>query len=334
MSKKCTNWYCRTLVITGILFLTNFSQSVFAQQVYVVLVYAGYLNNLLTKPTPFATPNPFDPSGNIHLTTPTTNPNRPIISVGGESARIGLPQDALHDTGVLLFTNRGKLPVDIWLRGLTVEVERGIFAPPWADVFGSDTFRLQPGASLVLAETENFNFDTSDGGLGKDPVVTVKISTDLSGDQVFTIPDSKRVLLGMEEAVNTAESTRYTLLTPTPLTFPDPKGPNLLNTEITSCDTNGHGFARYTNFGDMAAPFEAGDATFTLNNPNSDTVGAKSKAIVDGKTFDTGSGTVPPGETVEIDFTSVPNPPPAPAIKFDFNLYFDATSYLPQHANC
>jgi hypothetical protein len=83
-------------------------------------------------------------------------------------------------------------------------------------------------------------------------------------------------------------------------------------------------------------PFEAGDATFTLklNNPNSDTVGAKSKAIVDGKTFDTGSGTVPPGETVEIDFTSVPNPPPAPAIKFDFNLYFDATSYLPQHANC
>jgi len=164
-----------------------------------------------------------------------------------------------------LFTNRGKLPVDIWLHGLTVQTEQGLFSPPWEDVYGQSTFRLYPDANLVLAETENFNFDTSDGGLGIDPVVSVRISTDLSGTQDFSVTDSKRVLLGNEEKIGPGESSHYVFLDV--LNFPDPEGPHLLaNPAMGSCSNVGSAVFSYTNYGNMPAPFHVDDAVFSLVN--------------------------------------------------------------------
>ena len=144
-------------------------------------MHVGYLNNLSGPPNPADTPTPFDPDATTTL----------LISSGGVSTR--------HDTGVIRFENRTSVTVSID-PGLRITTEQGVFQI-W------DKFLpiiLAPGQNLVLAETENFNFDTSNSGLGSDPLVTGSVNS-----QAFSFTDSARVLLGHEDAVNTPETTPY-----------------------------------------------------------------------------------------------------------------------------
>src|SRR5262249_6133015 len=67
---------------------------------------------------------------------------------------------------------------------------------------------LDAGQNLVLAETRNFNFDSSNCGLRRDPVVIFKI---LGGPQ-FTCVDEGRVLLGHEDVGNVHETTSYQVI--------------------------------------------------------------------------------------------------------------------------
>jgi hypothetical protein len=89
--------------------------------------------------------------------------------------------------------------------GLQVTTEYGVFQL-W-DSFLPVT--LAPGQNLVLAETENFNFDTSDFGLGSNPVVSGSVN-----GRAFSFTDTARVLLGREEAGanNVNETTLYQIL--------------------------------------------------------------------------------------------------------------------------
>lgn len=112
-----------------------------------VTVYAGYLNNLTGLPTA-EVPNPFDSDVTTHL-----------ISSGGVLTG--------HDTGVVRFENLTSAAVTID-RGLRVTTEQNVFQI-WDEFL---PVVLDPGKSLVLAETINFNFDTSDFGLGVDPMVS------------------------------------------------------------------------------------------------------------------------------------------------------------------
>jgi hypothetical protein len=112
--------------------------------------------------------------------------------------------DTLHDTGVIRFENRTDGPVSID-SGLQVTTEYGVFQL-W-DSFLPIT--LAPGQNLVLAETANFNFDTSDSGLGSNPVVSGSVN-----GRAFAFTDTARVLLGREEAGahNVNETTPYQIL--------------------------------------------------------------------------------------------------------------------------
>src|SRR5262249_10863663 len=118
-----------------------------------VTLYGGYLFNFGgSTPDPADIPTPFDPDTTTIL-----------ISSGGVAT--------LHDTGVLRFENRtdGAVIID---PGLRVTTEQGVFQI-W-DSFLPIT--LAPGQNLVLAETENFNFDASDFGLAIDPVVSGSVN--------------------------------------------------------------------------------------------------------------------------------------------------------------
>ena len=109
--------------------------------------------------------------------------------------------DTTHDTGVLRFENRTDAPVSID-PGLRVSIGRRVFQL-W------DSFlpiSLLPGQNLVLAETANFNFDTSDFRLTRDPVVHGSVN-----GRKFSFTDTARILLGREEAgtKDINETTRY-----------------------------------------------------------------------------------------------------------------------------
>ena len=145
-----------------------------------VIVYVGYLNNLTGQPSVSVTPTPFNPDATTIL-----------ISSGGVTAR--------HDTGVIRFENRTSAAVTID-PGLSVTTEGGVFQI-WNEFL---PITLAAGQNLVLAETQNFNFDTSDFGLGIDPVVSGSVN-----GQTFTFIDTARVLLGHEDATNTPETTPY-----------------------------------------------------------------------------------------------------------------------------
>jgi hypothetical protein len=147
-----------------------------------VIVYAGYLNNLSAF-NPADVPTPFDPSATTTL-----------IASGGSSTP--------HDTGVVRFQNTGAKAVSIDL-GVKVTFQNGSFQP-WD---ASLPFTLNPGSNLVLAETVNFNFDSSEFGLGSDPVV----AGDVSGN-AFSFVDTARILLGREDAINGEETTPYGVL--------------------------------------------------------------------------------------------------------------------------
>jgi len=147
-----------------------------------VILYAGYLDNEHGSRNLAETPRPFDPDVRTLL-----------ISTGGV--------DTTHDTGVLRFENRTDAPVSID-PGLRVSIGKRVFQL-W------DSFlpiSLLPGQNLVLAETANFNFDTSDFRLTRDPVVHGSVN----GRQ-FSFTDNARILLGREEAgaKNINETTRY-----------------------------------------------------------------------------------------------------------------------------
>jgi hypothetical protein len=152
-----------------------------------VIVYVGYLNNVSGTPNPADTPTPFDLAANTRL-----------ISTGGVATQ--------HDTDVIRFENRtdGAVTID---RGLRVTTAGGTDACPaipcvlqlWDSVL---PITLAPGENLVLAETVNFNFDTSNFGLAIDPVVRGS-----ANGRAFTFTDKARVLLGREDTAN--ETTAY-----------------------------------------------------------------------------------------------------------------------------
>jgi subtilisin family serine protease len=150
-----------------------------------VIVYTGYLDTLRGDWNPAEMPTPFDPDANTIL-----------LSTGGV--------DTLHDTGVLRFENRTDGPVIIE-SGLQVTTKQGGLQL-W-DSFLPIT--LAPGQNLVLAETENFNFDTSDFGSGSDPVVSGSVN-----GRGFSFTDTVRVLLGHKEAGanNVNKTTPYQIL--------------------------------------------------------------------------------------------------------------------------
>jgi hypothetical protein len=155
------------LAIVGVILLGSFRQPASGE----VIVYVGYLNNLDGQPAPSVTPTPFDSDATTIL-----------ISSGGVTTP--------HDTGVIRFENRTGAAVTID-RGLSVTTEQNVFQI-WDEFL---PITLAPRQNLVLAETVNFNFDTSDFGLNIHPVVSGRIN----GER-FTFIDTDRVLLGREDA--------------------------------------------------------------------------------------------------------------------------------------
>jgi hypothetical protein len=144
----------------------------FRGQVRPVTLYTGYLFNFGGSiPDPADIPTPFDPDATTIL-----------ISSGGVAT--------LHDTGVIRFENRNNGPVTID-PGLRVTTAQAVFQL-W-DSFLPIT--LTPGQNLVLAETANFNFDTSNSGLSSDPVVSGSVN-----GRAFSFTDTARVLLGRDDA--------------------------------------------------------------------------------------------------------------------------------------
>ena len=150
-----------------------------ADQTLATLVrYVGYLDNEHGRPNPADAPTPFDPAANT------------ILISTGESY-------TPHDTGVIRFENRTEGPVTID-RGLRVTTAGGVGDCPaipcvlqlWDSVL---PITLAPGQNLVLAETVNFNFDTSDFGLALDPVVSGQCER-----QSIYVYRHCRVLLGRE----------------------------------------------------------------------------------------------------------------------------------------
>lgn len=167
----------------------------------VVNVYVGYLNNLNGSPDLASIPTPFDPSSTTTL-----------ISSGDSSTP--------HDTGIIRFENTSNQAVTI---GPFVGAFAGSqFFQPWG-LLGP--FVLQAGHNLVLAETQNFNFDSSDFGLSSGiPNVFGTIN-----GHAFGFDDAHRVLFGNEEAVDFRETTPYDLIgsVQVPSTVPVP-GSSLL----------------------------------------------------------------------------------------------------------
>jgi PEP-CTERM motif len=149
-----------------------------------VIVYAGYLNTI-PPVNPADIPTPFDPSATTTL-----------ISTGGSTTP--------HDTGIIRFLNTGGAAVTID-SGVKVTVQNGSFQL-WD---GSLPFVLNPGNNLVLAETDHatVNFDSSDFGLGSNPLVAGSVN-----GQAFAFTDTARILLGHEDALNGPETTEYGIL--------------------------------------------------------------------------------------------------------------------------
>jgi hypothetical protein len=155
-----------------------------------VRVHVGYLNNLGGQPDPAVTPTPFNPDATTILVS---------------SGAVTTP----HDTGVIRFENGSNAPVTI--ERVTVVTDRecpsnGFFAI-WDNMLPPT---LAAGANLVLAETDaaNSNFDSSNCGLGLDPVVIFKIK----GGPQSTCVDRGRVLLGREDVTSTRETTPYQVI--------------------------------------------------------------------------------------------------------------------------
>src|SRR5215475_9534659 len=155
-----------------------------------VLVYVSYLNNLTGSPNSTDIPTPFDP-----------DPNTILISSGG----VVTP----HDTGVIRFENRSDTPVII--DQVEVLTSTGVFR-----IWDDESLPLHlpvilnKGMNLVLAETQNFNFDTSNAtaflqsGTPLPMIVTGKVN-----ENTFAFTDTNLVLTGQSDASGSAETTPY-----------------------------------------------------------------------------------------------------------------------------
>jgi hypothetical protein len=251
-------------------------------------VYLGYLNNLgLAIPPAVIPPGAIDPSlFREQLLSrddfpipfdPDTLGNTTLISSG--------PSNTPHDTGVIRFVNNGFFAVDIHLDELSVETELFSFSP-WADL-RVKTVTLGVQKNLVLAETENFNFDTSDAGRNIAPIVRGRISTGYTEDLPFNITDSARVLLGKgtppHEINGPPETTGYHRVATLRPQLPA-NTPLLAITESSGpCDEY-----TLTNFGNIEGSFSV-SGTFTLKDSS-----AQEAAIV---TRDPPDGRIPAGKT-------------------------------------
>ncbi len=149
----------------------------------VVNVYVGYLNNLAGPPNPADIPTPFDPSATTTL-----------ISSGDSTTS--------HDTGVIRFENMSSVSVTIG--PFVAAFANNVLYQPWGLLA---PFVLAPGANLVLAETANFNFDTSDF-----PGLAVPMVFGAINGSAFGFNDAHRVLYGHEEAAGPLETTPYSLI--------------------------------------------------------------------------------------------------------------------------
>ena len=152
----------------------------------VVNVYVGYLNNIGGAPNPADIPTPFDPSATTTL-----------ISSGDSTTS--------HDTGVIRFENSSSVSVTIG--PFVAAFANNVLYQPWGLLA---PFVLAPGANLVLAETANFNFDTSDF-----PGLAVPMVFGAINGSAFGFNDAHRVLYGHEEAGGLgglAETTPYSLI--------------------------------------------------------------------------------------------------------------------------
>jgi hypothetical protein len=155
-----------------------------------VVISVGYLNNLTGQPASDQSPLPFDPDAKTIL-----------ISSGGTTST--------HDTGVIRFENQNVVPVTVD-RGLRVTTDKrdAESRPPIFQIW--DDFLpivLAPGQTLVIAETTNFNFDTSDVSeftVDNPPVISGSVNSN-----PFSITDRAFVLLGHQDAANTQETTPY-----------------------------------------------------------------------------------------------------------------------------
>jgi hypothetical protein len=186
------NWslakYALPFVLGFCLSTRVFAPTAAAEQSEQLIVYVGYLDNVHGTPRQADTPTPFDPDADTIL-----------ISNGGTTA--------VHDTGVIRFQNPSDAPV--------------IINPGLAVTIGTTTFQiwdqflpitLAPNKNLVLAETGQageFNFDSSNVGLGTDAVVSGSVN-----GQPFSFTDVARVLLGRQDAGGRGknETTAYQVL--------------------------------------------------------------------------------------------------------------------------
>lgn len=135
-------------------------------------VYVGYYDNL-SDYDPAAVPVPFDSDATTTL-----------ISSGNLSTP--------HDTGVIRLYNSTPDPVVIDA-GLKVTTPNGPFQL-WDSYL---PFTLNPGQNLVLAETQNYNFDSSDYAYQSgfaDPIVSGSVN-----GVPFSFTDTQRILYGHED---------------------------------------------------------------------------------------------------------------------------------------
>jgi hypothetical protein len=291
---------CAPKLILGALVAGVFTQRSSAQLPYWLVISFGYLNNL-----PIGTG--FPPGANVKNapipfeSTSINNPDR--TTNNGRIDLIGLALDQRHDTGVIRFDNNGFFPMVIHLDEITVETEgncpEGKILRPWAPANGKPfTFTLEPSNTLVLAETQNFNFDTSNCGIDQVPVVKVRISTEFTDDLNLILQDNQRVLLGHNDAVDAAETTEYkTQATETPSIRPG-TGP-IVRVIEKSCSGGFTGVAQIFNFGDAPAHFSAsGNVTGSVAG----TVGAVVTAFRGGLPIPPTDLIINPGEPISLLF--------------------------------
>jgi hypothetical protein len=115
-------------------------------------------------------------------------------------------------------------------RGLAVKTDRRVFQI-W-DRFLPVT--LAPGQNLVLAETAYGNFNSSDSGLSKFPIVTATLKR---GAVFFVFRDNNGVLLGNGDKANSSETSPYDSIGRIPTSSETCKDLPLITTGPSICTT-------------------------------------------------------------------------------------------------
>lgn len=178
------------LFATFLLLVILFGSFIHAATAQVVALSVGYLNNLAGQPPIEFAPFPFDPDDTTIL-----------ISSGNAASS--------HDTGIILFENLTEFAVTIdrGLRVTTDSRDRQSLPPLFQIWDGFLPIVLPPGQSLVLAETVNFNFDTSD--VRDFTVDNPPVLSGSANGKPFSFTDRGFVLLGHADAASPDETTAY-----------------------------------------------------------------------------------------------------------------------------